>query len=163
MNRIVGVFPVLLLAACHREAPRAERRPSRRCASRRCRSTSRKPGALFRVDRAGKTGEPRIPGIRYVTDLHRLGLRGLEPGDLVAAGTALARIREEDYRNTTSQAQSQLDGAREAQRSARAQLAQAEASGVKAEADFRRATSLIESHSPNTTRQKLNRCRYGPG
>jgi multidrug efflux system membrane fusion protein len=71
----------------------------------------------------------------------------LEPGDIVSAGAVLAKLREEDYGNTTAQAQSQLDGAREAQKSARAQLAQAQASHAKAEADFGRAKALIESQS----------------
>jgi multidrug efflux system membrane fusion protein len=87
----------------------------------------------------------RVSGI--VNGIYRVGGRGLEPGDIVSGGTVLAQLREEDYGNTTAQAQSQLDASREAQRSARAQLAQAEASHTKAEADFARAKALIETQS----------------
>ena len=87
----------------------------------------------------------RVSGI--VTDIYRVGGRGLETGDMVAAGTILARIREDDYRNSTAQAQSQLDGARDSVRSATAQLAQTQASRIKAEADFARAKKLYDSQS----------------
>lgn len=87
----------------------------------------------------------RVSG--FVTDIHRMGGRGLEPGDIVTGGTVLARLRQEDYSNSSAQAQSQLEAAKESQRSAAAQLAQAKASHAKAEADFARAKSLMESQS----------------
>ncbi len=87
----------------------------------------------------------RVSG--FVTDIRRLGGRGLEPGDIVTGGTVLARLREEDYSNSSAQAESQLASARESQKSAAAQLAQAKASHAKAEADFARARTLIESQS----------------
>jgi len=147
MKRTVIVIPFLLLAACHREGPNLENpvTPVRVTAV-----------DLYRPKAGGRYSASILPGRHVslafrvsglVTDIHRIGSRGLEPGDIVPAGTVLARVREEDYRNTTAQAQSQLEGAREAQRSARAQLAQAEASHAKAEADFIRARTLIESHS----------------
>jgi RND family efflux transporter MFP subunit len=87
----------------------------------------------------------RVSG--FVTDIRRLGNRGLEPGDIVSAGTVLARLRAEDYRISATQAQSQLEAARESQRNAAGQLAQAQASRVKAEQDFIRAKTLMESKS----------------
>src|SRR5215510_6185724 len=76
-----------------------------------------------------------------------VGGRGLATGEWVGRREILARLRQEDYQNSTAQAQSQLDGAREAHRSALAQLAQAQASRTKAEADFARATTLLASAS----------------
>ena len=147
MNRIVLVCPLLLLAACHHEAPKLEKTITP------VRVTS---VDLYQPKAGGRYSASIIPGRQVslafrvsgiITGLHQIGGRGLEPGDLVAPGTILARIREEDYRNTTAQAQSQLDGAREAHKSAQAQLSQAQASRVKAEADFKRAKTLIESQS----------------
>ena len=147
MKRIVLVTPVLLLAACHREGPKLEKTitPVRV-------STVElyQPRGAARYSATITPGRQvslafRVSGI--VTGLHRTGGRGLEPGDMVSAGTVLAKLREEDYGNATAQAQSQLDAARETQKSARAQLAQAEASHIKAQADFARAKALIESQS----------------
>lgn len=73
--------------------------------------------------------------------------RGLEPGDMVNAGSVLATIRQDDYNHSAAQARSQLDAARDYNKSAAAQVAQAEASLVKAEADFARAQALIDSKS----------------
>ena len=87
----------------------------------------------------------RVSGL--VLNVHRIGGRELEAGDIVAAGTVLARLREDDYRHTASQANSQLESAKENRKSAAAQLAQAQASLVKAEADFSRAKALYESKS----------------
>ena len=147
MNRTIALIPFLALAACHREGPALEKplTPVRVTAVN-----------LYQPKSGGRYSASIVPGRQVslafrvsgiVTSLHQAGGRGLEPGDIVNGGVVLARVREEDYRNSTSQAQSQLDGAREAQKSARAQLAQAEASRTKAEADFARAKTLIESQS----------------
>jgi RND family efflux transporter MFP subunit len=147
MKRITATLPFLLLAACHREGPKLEKTltPVRVAAV-----------DLYQPKTGGRYSASIMPGRQVslafrvsgiVTGLHRMGGRGLEPGDMVAAGTVLAKLREEDYGNATAQAQSQLDGARESQKNARAQLAQAQASHVKAEADFARAKTLIESQS----------------
>jgi RND family efflux transporter MFP subunit len=87
----------------------------------------------------------RVSGL--VTAIHRIGNRGLEPGDMVPAGTILARLRPEDHRHSVAQADSQLEGARETHKSALAQLSQARASHAKAEVDFTRAKTLFESAS----------------
>jgi RND family efflux transporter MFP subunit len=146
MKRIVIALSALL-AACHRDAPKLEKvvTPVRVAAV-----------DLYQPKAQGKYSASIVPGRQVslafrmsgiVTGIHRVGSRGLEPGDIVAAGTVLAKLREEDYRHSTAQALSQLDAARESRRSAEAQLAQAQASRVKAEADFNRARTLIESHS----------------
>jgi len=147
MKRTIIVIPFLLLAACHREEPKTEKlvTPVRVQAV-----------ALYQPRGGGRYSASIVPGRQVslafrvsglVTGIHRIGSRGLEPGDIVAGGTELARIREDDYRNATAQAQGQLEAARQAQKSARAQLAQAEASHAKAQADFLRAKTLIESQS----------------
>lgn len=88
----------------------------------------------------------RVSGL--VANIHRVGNRGLDPGDIVpGGGTVLARLRQEDYHATLAQAQSQLDSAKQSQQSAAAQLTQAEASRSKAEADFKRAQALMSSQS----------------
>lgn len=147
MRRICAVFPLLLLAACHREKPKLEKivTPVRLTAV-----DTYQPKGGGRYSASIMPGRQvslafRVSGI--VTGIHSTGGRGLEAGDIVTGGTVLARVREEDYRNSTAQAQSQLDAAREAQRSAQAQLAQAQASKTKAEADFARAKTLFEMQS----------------
>jgi RND family efflux transporter MFP subunit len=97
----------------------------------------------------------RVSG--FVRDLHRMGHRGLEPGDIVAAGTILARLRPEEFSYSTRQAGSQLAAAQEARRVAEAQLAQAQANRAKADADFARAQSLYDSAS--LTRQEYDASR----
>jgi multidrug efflux pump subunit AcrA (membrane-fusion protein) len=87
----------------------------------------------------------RVSG--FVTGVQRVGNRGLEPGDIVQAGSVLAQIRAEDYQHSTAQAHSQLQAAKENQRTAAAQLAQTRASHIKADADFARARTLFESQS----------------
>jgi multidrug efflux system membrane fusion protein len=87
----------------------------------------------------------RVSG--FVTSIHKVGGRGLEAGDIVSAGTVLAHVRAEDYDHSAAQAQSQLDAAKETQRSAAAQLAQTRASHGKAESDFNRARILFEQQS----------------
>jgi RND family efflux transporter MFP subunit len=74
-------------------------------------------------------------------------LRFFEPGDMVAAGTLLARLRQEDYEIQIKQAQGQLEAARENEKAARAQLGQVQAASTRADADFVRAKALIESQS----------------
>jgi RND family efflux transporter MFP subunit len=59
--------------------------------------------------------------------------RAAQPGDRVAKGTVLARVREDDYRDRVNQA--------------RARLAEAEASMVKARLDLERARTLFQSES----------------
>ena len=146
MNRRIAVLSLLILAGCHRQ-PKLEKTitPVRVTAV-----------DVYQPKGGGRYSASIVPGRQVtlafrvsgiVTDIHRVGGRGLEPGDIVAGGTVLARLREEDYQNTTAQAQSQLDAAHEARRSAVAQLAQAQASRIKAEADFARAKTLIESKS----------------
>src|SRR5215470_7318633 len=146
MKRYIALLSLLPLAGCHRQ-PVIEKTitPVRVTAV-----------EVYHPKNAARYSASIVPGRQVslafrvsgiVTDIHRVGGRGLEPGDIVEGGTILARLREEDYRNTTAQAQSQLDGAREAQKSALAQLAQAQASRTKAEADFVRAKTLIESQS----------------
>ncbi|PWU06029.1 MAG: hypothetical protein C5B51_13125 [Terriglobia bacterium] len=147
MNRIVLITPVLLLSACHREGPKLEKTVS---------PVRVTPVNMYQPKGGGRYSATITPGRQVslafrvsgiVTAIHYAGGRGLEPGDVVAGGTVLAKLREEDYGNATAQAQSQLDAAREGQKSARAQLAQAEASHIKAEADFVRSKTLIESQS----------------
>jgi len=147
MKRTLISIPFLLLAACHREGSKLER------AATPVRVT---PVELYRPKGSGRYSASIMPGRQVslafrvsglVTEVHHIGSRGLEPGDIVAGGTVLARLREEDYRNSTAQAQSQLEAAREAEKSARAQLTQAQASHAKAEADFARARTLMASQS----------------
>ena len=118
MKRFTLVIPFLLLAACRRQEPVLEKTitPVRVTAVN-----------LYQPKAGGRYSASIVPGRQVslafrvagiVTDIHRLDGRGLEPGDIVPASTVLARIREEDYRNTTAQAQSQLDAARESQKSA---------------------------------------------
>jgi multidrug efflux pump subunit AcrA (membrane-fusion protein) len=92
----------------------------------------------------------RVAG--YIQELHRTRgadgrVRALEPGDIVSAGTVLARLREEDYQIQVNQAQGSADSARESEKAARAQLQQARAGLTKAEADFSRAKALFASQS----------------
>jgi multidrug efflux system membrane fusion protein len=147
MKRIIVISPFLLLAACHHE----ERKLDRTITPVRLTAVEQ-----FQPKGGGRYSASIVPGRHVslsfrvsgiVTEIHHVGGRGLEAGDIVAAGTILARLREEDYRNTTAQAQSQLDAAHEAQRAAAAQLVQAQASKTKAEADFARARTLMESQS----------------
>ena len=83
------------------------------------------------VDLAFKSGG-------YVSEIRRVPgvdgrLRLLQPGDAVARGTVLARVRQEDYTQKVSQA--------------RASLAEAEASAEKTRLDFERADRLFASAS----------------
>jgi len=147
MTRLIVVLPVFALAACNRQETKLEKTIT--------------PVRVTAVDVYQPTGGGRysativparqvnlafrVSGI--VHSLYMNGGRPLEPGDLVAGGTILATLRQEDYEHNTSQALGQLDAARQGQKSATAQLAQALANRIKAEADFNRARTLIESQS----------------
>ena len=147
MNRSILFLPLIVLAGCHHEAPKLEKTIT--------------PVRVTAVDVYQPKGGARysatiLPGRQvslafrvsgFVTDLHRIGGRALEPGDIVNSGVVLARLREEDYQNSSAQAQSLLEAAKETHKNAAAQVAQATASHVKAEADFARARTLMESHS----------------
>jgi multidrug efflux pump subunit AcrA (membrane-fusion protein) len=74
-------------------------------------------------------------------------VRALEPGDIVPAGTVLARLREEDYQVQVDQAQGSADSARENEKAARGQLEQARAGFTKAEANLSRAKALFAGQS----------------
>ena len=67
-------------------------------------------------------------------------LRALQPGDQVSVGTVLARVREADYRERVTQAESSLR--------------ELEAASVKARLDWARAQALFESES--LTRPELD-------
>lgn len=147
MNRIIAALSFVVLAACHRQQPKLEKTVT---------PVRVTPVEVYQPKAGGRYSASIVPGRQVslafrvsgiVTDIHRLGGRGLEAGDMVAGGTVLARLRQEDYQNSTAQALSQLDSAREAHRSAVAQLAQAQASRTKAEADFTRARTLLASAS----------------
>lgn len=146
MKRIICIAPLMALVGCHKQAaPDQTVTPVRVAAV-----ELHQPQAGARYSATILPGRQvslafRVSG--FVTDLHQLGGRALEPGDIVTGGTVLARLRQEDYNNSSKQAQSQLEAARESQKSAAAQVAQAAASHAKAEADFARARALIESQS----------------
>jgi RND family efflux transporter MFP subunit len=92
----------------------------------------------------------RVNGfVRYLHQIRAADghMRALEPGDMVKAGTLLARLRQDDYDIQLRQAQGQLNSARENESAARAQLGQAQAASSRADADFARATALMESQS----------------
>ena len=156
MNRLslrkASLFPLILLASCGHETRKVERTPT--------------PVRVAAVEsftpRVGERYSASVEPARQVTlafrvtgfvqYLHQIRaadghMRSLEPGDMVTAGTVLARLRQEDYDIQLKQAQGQLDAAREKEKAARAQLGQAQAASTKAEADFARAKALIESQS----------------
>lgn len=147
MKRTLAVIPAILLSACHRQEPKIEATvvPVRV-----------KPVEIFQPANEKRYSATIAPGRQVsvgfrvsgiIADIHRGRGRGLEPGDVVAGGTILARLRQEDYQNSVAQAQSQLEATRESQRAATAQLAQAQASQSKAQADFARASTLMNSKS----------------
>jgi len=147
MKRLIAIVPSLFLAACHHQEAKFEKpiTPVRVSAV-----DTYEPKSGGRYSASIQPGRQvslafRVPG--FITSLHMVGGRPLEPGDMVAEGTILAQLRQEDYKNSTAQAQSQVDSARESLKSASAQLAQAQAARTKAEADFARAKTLIESQS----------------
>lgn len=73
--------------------------------------------------------------------------RSVDMGDLVPAGSVLARVRTKDYELQVSQAEGQVKQARNSGQAAQAQLAQAEAAATKAEQDFARADALFKKKS----------------
>jgi multidrug resistance efflux pump len=146
MKSITLILSAILLSACHKQAtPEKVATPVKVTAV-----------DMYQPRSAARYSASILPGRQvnlafrvsgFVTGMHRVGSRGLEPGDVVPGGTVLARLRAEDYLNSLAQAQSLLESAKETNKSAGAQLAQARASHVKAEADFTRARTLIESQS----------------
>lgn len=147
MKRIVALLPCVLLAACRHQEAKLEKTitPVRVAA---VETYSPKAGGRYSASiLPGRqvTLAFRVSGI--VAGVNRVGGRNLEPGDVVAAGAVLARLREEDYRIATAQSQSQVDSVRQSEAAAAAQLAQAQASHTKAQADFNRAKTLFDSQS----------------
>lgn len=147
MKHLILLASCIALAACNREAAASEKTGTP------VRVTS---VDLYQPKTGARYSASIVPGRQvslsfrvsgFVTDIAQRGGRGLEPGDVVAAGALLAKLREEDYHNSSDQASSQLESAQESRKSAEAQLAQAAASHAKAEADFGRARTLIESKS----------------
>jgi RND family efflux transporter MFP subunit len=147
MKRYIAVLPLILSIACQRHAAQLEKTVTPVRVS---------PVAVYQPKGGGRYSATLMPARQValafrvsgiVTGLYRVGSRGLDPGDIVNAGAVLAKLREEEYQNTAVQTLSQLEGARESRRTAQAQLAQATASRIKAEADFTRAKTLIESQS----------------
>ena len=136
----------IVLAGCHKQA--APERPVT--------PVKVAPVSLYQPSSGARYSASILPGRQvslafrvsgFVTSMHKVGGRGLEPGDLVAEGTVLAQLRSDDYRHSSAQAQSQLEAAKETHRNAGALLAQARASHVKAEADFARARTLFDAQS----------------
>src|SRR5262245_62028624 len=157
MNHRIAVLSFVILAACHRQQPKLEKTIT---------PVRVTPVEVYQPKGGSRYSASIVPGRQVslafrvsgiVTDIHRVSGRGLEAGDMVTAGTILARLRQEDYQNSAAQAQSQLDAARESRRSAQAQLAQTQASRTKAEADYVRAKTLMESKS--VTRPEFDSAR----
>jgi len=155
--RSIVLFPfILALAACHKQAePEKTATPVKVAAV-----DMYQPKSSTRYSASILPGRQvslafRVSGV--VTDIHLKGGRGLEPGDVVTGGTVLARLRQEDYHNSSAQAQSQLEAAKESQKNAVAQLAQVRASRTKADADFTRARTLFDLQS--LTRPELDSAR----
>ena len=147
MKRMIAFVPTLFLAACHHQEAKLEKpiTPVRVSAVDvyQPKGGGRYSASILPARQVSLAF--RVPG--FISNLYMVGGRPLEPGDMVSEGTVLARLREEDYQNSTAQAQSQVDSAHESLKSATAQLAQAQAGKTKAEADFARAKTLIESQS----------------
>jgi multidrug resistance efflux pump len=146
MKSIVLILSLLAVAGCHKQ-PRLEKAIT---------PVKVTPVDLYQPENGARYSASILPGRQvslafrvsgFVTGIQRVGARGLEPGDIVSAGTTLAQLRPEEYKHSTAQAQSQLEAAKENQKTAAAQVAQARASYVKAEADFQRARTLFDSQS----------------
>lgn len=86
--------------------------------------------------------------------------RNAEPGDTVPEGAILARLRETDYELQVRQASGQLNEARQGETTAKAQLAQVEASAAKAAQDFERAKFLYERKSLTRTDYDAAKAQY---
>lgn len=140
------LFSFLVLAGCHKKtAPEKNVTPVKAAAV-----DLYQPASGTRYSATILPGKQvslsfRVTG--FVTSIHSVLGRQVEPGDIVPGGTVLARLRAQDYDHSAAQAQSQLEAAQETQRSAAAQLAQSRASQAKAEADFHRAKILFEQQS----------------
>jgi len=147
MKRLIAAVPVLVLTACHRQEIRLEKTitPVRVASVNMYQPTGGGRYSASIVPARQVSLAFRVSGI--VQKLYLSGGRPLEPGDMVAAGTTLASLRQDDYEHSVSQAQGQLDAARQAEKSAAAQLAQVQANKTRAEADFGRARTLIDSLS----------------
>ncbi|HYK90027.1 MAG TPA: efflux RND transporter periplasmic adaptor subunit [Acidobacteriota bacterium] len=99
----------------------------------------------IRVDLAFKVGG-------YVSSIHRVrGVDGrqrdVDEGDPVRQGTVLATVRQQDYTDKVSQAQSQLSEAQSTLATAKSQLVEAQATAQQAELDFNRAQNLFSTQS----------------
>src|SRR5262249_37766880 len=147
MKYIILIASLVTLAACQKQVAASEKTvtPVRVAA---VELYQPKTGARYSASiLPGRQVSLAFRASGFVTAIQRIGGRGLEPGDIVSSGSVLARLREEDYHNSSAQAQSQLEGAKESQKNAAAQLAQVTASHAKAEADFNRAKTLIDQQS----------------
>lgn len=147
MNRYLVVASLVSLAACSRHNPQITETGT---------PVRVTPVDLYQPKNGTRYSASIVPGRQvslafrvsgFVTEIRRTGGRGLEPGDLVSAGTVLARLRQDDFNHSSTQARSQLEAAKEAHRVASAQLMQVEASHAKAEADFKRTKTLFDSSS----------------
>ncbi|MBX9602945.1 MAG: efflux RND transporter periplasmic adaptor subunit [Bryobacteraceae bacterium] len=87
----------------------------------------------------------RIPG--YVEQIGMAGSRELQEGDVVAAGTVLARLRASEYQTRVGYAQSVAADATASLEGLRAQLNEAEAGLAQAVSDFDRASALFSERA----------------
>ncbi len=88
----------------------------------------------------------------YLSEIHQVRgadnkMRPLQEGDVIEKGTALARLRGDDFAAKVEQAQAQLSEAQSAIETNQAQLSEAEAALRQAERDLERATKLLEARS----------------
>lgn len=87
-------------------------------------------------------------------------LRPLEAGDMVKAGSVLARIRTSEYRARTQEAQSQAADAEASKRAVEAQAAEAKASLVQADLDWGRAERLFAGEAMTRAEHDAARARH---
>ncbi|HEX5082951.1 MAG TPA: efflux RND transporter periplasmic adaptor subunit [Blastocatellia bacterium] len=88
----------------------------------------------------------------FLSEIHQIKgadnkMRSVQEGDIVGKGTALARLRGDDFAAKVEQAQAQLAEAQSAIETNQAQLSEAEAAQRQAERDLDRATKLLEARS----------------
>ncbi|HQO26495.1 MAG TPA: efflux RND transporter periplasmic adaptor subunit [Acidobacteriota bacterium] len=88
----------------------------------------------------------------YIVAIHQVRgvdgrLRNVQAGDWVAAGTVLARVREDDYTAKVQQAQAQVAEVRSAISAVEFQLVGAKATQAKAALDYERAANLFQTQS----------------
>ncbi|HEY7180769.1 MAG TPA: efflux RND transporter periplasmic adaptor subunit [Blastocatellia bacterium] len=88
----------------------------------------------------------------YLSEIHQIKgadnkMRYVQEGDMVEKGTALARLRVDDFAAKVEQARAQLTEAQSATETNQAQLSEAEATLRQAERDLDRATKLLEARS----------------